>query len=65
MLSKSGVFPPIVDLNLQSNLLTSKGCEELFQFIATTKISKINLGNNLMANDFGVWLSRHLKDQRI
>jgi lipopolysaccharide biosynthesis glycosyltransferase len=65
MLGQSGVFPPITELHLQGNQLTSSGCKQLFLFIAQTKVSKINLNNNLVSNDFATWLSTHLKEQRL
>jgi len=58
--------PPITDLVLESNMITSAGAEAIFNGIAnSTKIERINLGDNRITDEFVVWLGRHLKTLRL
>jgi hypothetical protein len=47
-------------------MITSAGAEAIFNGIAnSTKIERINLGDNRITDEFVIWLGRHLKTLRL
>lgn len=60
------ICPPITDLLLESNMISSVGAEMIFKALANSgTIERVSLADNRITDEFVVWLYRHLKSQRL